>query len=128
MEKKIERHQIYRCKTCGNIMEVLNVGGGDMVCCGEPMELLVEKTEELGFEKHVPIIEETETGIKVKIGSVPHPMEPDHYIQWIEILFDDKSDKKFLKPGDSPEAEFNVKNKDIVAREYCNIHSLWKSK
>ena len=90
------------------------------------MEMLKEKTEDVGKEKHVPVIEKTEKGIKVKIGSVPHPMEENHYIEWIEVNADGKVCKKFLKPGDKPEAEFEVKDDNIEAREYCNVHLLWK--
>jgi len=119
--------QVYKCNVCGNIVEVLHTGVGQLVCCGQPMELLKEKTEEEGLEKHVPVIEKTETGVKVKIGSIPHPMEEKHYIEWVEIIVDGKYCRKFLKPGDKPEAEFEVKAEKIEAREYCNIHGLWKS-
>ena len=119
--------QIYKCNICGNIVEVLHVGAGQLVCCGQPMELLSEKTEDIGREKHVPIIEKTEKGILVKVGSVPHPMEEAHYIEWIEIIVDGKYCRKFLKPGDKPEAFFEVTAEKIEAREYCNIHGLWKA-
>jgi superoxide reductase len=118
--------QIYKCNICGNIVEVLHAGAGELVCCGQPMELLVEKTKDVGQEKHVPVIEKTANGIKVKIGSVPHPMEENHYIEFIEILADGRVYRKFLKPGDKPEAEFQIKANRIQAREYCNIHGLWK--
>jgi len=119
--------QIYKCNVCGNIVEMLHAGDGELVCCDEPMELLKEKTEDIGKEKHVPVIEKTETGIMVKVGSVPHPMEKEHYIEWIEIIADEKLYRKFLKPGDKPEAEFCIKANKIEARAYCNIHGLWKS-
>ncbi len=118
--------QIYKCKVCGNIVEVLHTGIGQLVCCGQPMELMAEKNKEEGLEKHVPIIEKTATGVKVKVGSVPHPMEPAHFIEWIEISFNGKVDRKFLKPGDAPETEFNVQASDMQARAYCNVHGLWK--
>ena len=118
--------QIYKCSICGNIVEVIHASGGELVCCGKPMELLVEKTQELGFEKHVPVIERTEQGILVKVGSMPHPMEETHYIEWIEIIADGQSCRKFLKPGDKPEALFEISAKEVVVREYCNIHGLWK--
>lgn len=108
-------------------MEVIHVGGGPLVCCGRPMELLIEKNKDEGLEKHVPIIEKTSSGIKVRVGSVPHPMEENHYIEWIEVIVDGKSYREYLKPGDKPEAEFCVKGENIFAREYCNIHGLWKS-
>ena len=122
-----ESKQIYKCAKCGNIVEVLHVGVGELVCCGEPMEIMIEKNEDEGKEKHVPVIEKTENGVKVKVGSVPHPMEESHYIEWIEIIADKKSYRKFLSPGDAPEAEFCVEAENIVAREYCNLHGLWKS-
>jgi len=120
-------NQIYKCNICGNIVEVLHEGEGQLVCCGQPMELLMEKTEDVGQEKHVPVIEKTETGIKIKIGSIPHPMEEDHYIEWIEIIADGKTYREFLKPGDKPEVEFDIRTEKIEAREYCNLHGLWKS-
>ncbi len=122
-----ELKQIYKCNACGNIVEVLHAGVGQLVCCGKPMELLKEKTEDVGKEKHVPVIEKTETGIKVKVGSVPHPMEEKHYIEWIEIIADGRVYRNFLKPGDNPEAEFEIKAEKIEAIEYCNVHGLWKS-
>lgn len=118
--------EVYKCNICGNIVEVLEVGGGELVCCGEPMELLKEKTEDIGKEKHVPVIEKTGKGIKVKIGSIEHPMEESHYIQWIEVIADGKRYKEFLKPGMKPEAEFCVSGK-IEVREYCNLHGLWRA-
>ena len=123
-----ELRQIYRCNVCGNIVEVLHAGVGTLVCCGQPMELLTEKTEDAGLEKHVPVIEKTETGYLVKVGSIPHPMEKKHYIEWIELVTDGKSCRKFLKPDEKPEALFEVKAEKVWAREYCNIHGLWKSK
>ena len=123
----IAQKQIYKCNVCGNIVEVLRVGGGQLVCCGKPMELLQEKTQDVGQEKHVPVIEKTNRGVRVKIGLTPHPMEEKHYIEWIEIIIDGKYCRKFLKPGDKPEAEFEIKAEKITAREYCNIHGLWKS-
>jgi len=122
-----ELKQIYKCNVCGNIVEVLHTGVGELVCCGQPMELQKEKTQDVGREKHVPVIEKTESGVKVKIGSVPHPMEEKHYIEWIEVIADGKSCRKFLKPTDKPEAEFMIKGDKSRAREYCNIHNLWKS-
>ena len=122
-----ELNQIYKCAKCGNIVEVLHTGAGELVCCGEPMALQKENTVDASPEKHVPVIEKTEKGFKVKVGSVPHPMEETHYIEWIEILADGKAYRKFLKPGDTPEAEFCVEAENVVAREYCNLHGLWRS-
>jgi superoxide reductase len=122
-----ERNGIYKCNVCGNIVEVIRAGKGELVCCGQPMELLKAKTEDEGNEKHVPVIEKTETGVKVKVGSVAHPMEEEHYIEWIEILADGVAYRKFLNPGEAPEAEFRVQAGSITAREHCNVHGLWKS-
>lgn len=120
-------NESYKCNTCGNITQVLHTGIGELVCCGKPMELLKEKTEDQGNEKHVPIIKKTEKGFKINVGSVEHPMEKEHFIEWIEIIADGKAYRKFLKPGEKPEAEFCIKTKKIEAREYCNIHGLWKT-
>ncbi len=119
-----EQNQIYRCNVCGNIVEVLHSGRGKLVCCGQPMELLKEK--DLGSEKHVPVIEKTDALARVKVGSVPHPMEENHYIEWIEVITDSRTYRKFLKPGDKPEAEFEIKAEGISARAYCNVHGLWR--
>ena len=123
----IQKKQIYRCNVCGNIVEVLNAGGGELVCCGEPMELLQEKTEDVGQEKHVPLIEKTPQSVRVKVGSVPHPMEENHFIAWIEVMAGNRIQRKFLQPGDKPEAEFAIKADNVQAREFCTLHGLWKS-
>ena len=121
------QNQVYKCNVCGNIVEVLHAGGGTLVCCGQPMELLQEKTREVGLEKHQPVIA-VENGItKVKIGSVPHPMEKKHFIEWIEIITDGKTYRKFLKPGGEPAAEFKIEGEVVKARAYCNVHGLWQS-
>ena len=121
------RKQVYRCNVCGNIVEVLHSGKGELVCCGQPMELLQEKAADVGLEKHVPVVLTTDKGIKVKVGDVPHPMEEKHYIEWIEVTTDSGSYHQFLNPGDKPEAEFEISSQKAAAREYCNIHGLWKS-
>jgi superoxide reductase len=119
---------IYKCEICGNIVEVLHEGIGALVCCGEEMKLREEKTQDSSVEKHVPYIEKTGEGVLVKVGkNQDHPMEEKHYIEWIQILADGKSYRQFLKPGDKPQAIFEIKAKEIQAREYCNIHGLWKS-
>ena len=122
-----QRNQIYKCNICGNIVDILHTGSGTLVCCGQNMELLEEKATDQGLEKHVPVIEKTDIGVKVKVGSVEHPMEEAHYIEWIEIIADGKVYRKFLKSGEKPEAEFSVKADNIQAREYCNLHRLWKA-
>ena len=127
----IEKKQVYKCPVCGNIVEVLHAGGGQLTCCGKPMELLEEHNEDQGQEKHVPVIEKTDNGVKVKVGSIAHPMEEKHYIEFIEVIYNGKVYRKFLTPTDAPEAEFDlgneVKIEDIKAREYCSLHGLWKS-
>jgi superoxide reductase len=116
---------IYKCNICGNIVEVLHAGGGQLVCCGAPMELLDEKTADAGKEKHVPVIEKTAEGYLIKVGSIPHPMEEKHFIEWIEAETEKGICKKFLKPGDAP--EMKVCGEVKSARAYCNVHGLWKS-
>ena len=123
-----QKREIYKCEICGNIVEVLHEGAGQLVCCGESMKLQEENSEGKYAEKHAPIIEENEEGVLVKVGAVEHPMESDHYIEWIEISTEKGESKKFLKPGEKPQALFPVKAKIISARMYCNLHGLWKSK
>lgn len=120
-------NQIYKCNICGNIVEVINGGEGQLVCCGQLMELLEANTADAAKEKHVPVVEKTENGFRVKVGSVPHPMSEQHYIEWIEVITNGKSYRKFLRPGDAPQAEFCIEAKKVEAREYCNLHGLWKS-
>ena len=122
-----EINQIFKCPVCGNIVEVVHAGSGTLVCCGQPMILQAPNTVDAAKEKHVPVIEKTDTGVKIKIGSVPHPMEAAHYIEWIEIIAGDMVQRKYLKPGEVPEAEFDFWSEDLVAREYCNLHGLWQS-
>lgn len=113
------------------MVEILHIGTGKIVCCGQPMQLLEEKTGDLGHEKHIPVIQETGNGVKVKVGEVAHPMEENHCIEWIEVIVNDKVYRKVLKPDEKPEAEFNIEIENIdqvSAREYCSIHGLWKSK
>ena len=121
-----ERLQIYKCEVCGNIVEVLHEGQGELVCCGQPMKLFIENTVDAAREKHVPVVEKTASGFTVKVGSVAHPMEKEHYIEWIEIIADGAAYRQFLQPGGAPEATFEVKADKITAREYCNLHGLWK--
>ena len=122
-----ERLQIYKCEVCGNIVEVLHEGKGELVCCNQPMKLFKENTVDAAKEKHVPVSEKIAGTIKAKVGDVPHPMEEKHYIEWIEVVSGGKAYRQFLKPGDAPEAEFQVEGTDVTIREYCNIHGLWKS-
>jgi superoxide reductase len=120
-----EKLQIYKCDVCGNIVEMLHAGAGQLVCCGQPMKLFKENTVDAAKEKHVPVIEKTPAGIKVKVGSVAHPMEEKHYIEWVEVIADGKAYRKFLNPGEAPEATFEIKADKVTAREYCNLHGLW---
>ena len=122
-----EKLQIYKCEVCGNIAEMLHAGDGEMVCCGQPMKLYKENTVDAAKEKHVPVIEKAAAGLKVKVGSVAHPMEEKHYIEWIEVIADGEAYRKFLNPGEAPEATFELKAEKVTAREYCNLHGLWKA-
>jgi superoxide reductase len=122
-------NELYKCELCGNIAEIAHSGDGELVCCAKPMKLLIAGATDGAHEKHVPVIEKTEEGYLVKIGSVAHPMLPEHYIEFIEIMTDDgKVGRKYLKPGDKPQATFTCKAEIIYAREYCNIHGLWATK
>lgn len=124
MAKKLE---IYRCEVCGNIVEVIHEGKGELVCCGQPMKLITENTVDAAKEKHVPVIEKTPEGYLVKVGSVTHPMEDKHYIEWIELIAEGTAYRRFLKPGEAPEALFCIAAGKVTAREYCNLHGLWKA-
>ena len=129
MTKKLE---VYKCNVCGNIVSMLHASDGELVCCGKPMELMPEQKEDATKEKHVPYIEKLAggfNGYKVRIGqNDSHPMTEKHYIEWIELITENKSYRKFLKPGDRPEAVFHTNDEVITVREYCNIHGLWKNK
>ncbi len=120
-------YKIFKCEKCGNIVELLHEGPGQLVCCGEPMKQFTENTVDASKEKHVPVIEKVEGGYKVTVGGVLHPMEEKHYIEWIELIADDKVYRRFLSPGQSPEAFFCIEAKKVIAREYCNLHGLWKA-
>jgi len=122
-----QRLEVYKCGVCGNMVEVIHAGVGELVCCGQPMNLLAENSVDASKEKHVPVIEKTQAGFKVKIGSIAHPMEEKHFIEWIELVADGVAYRRFLKPGDAPEAEFCIAAQQVSAREYCNLHGLWKA-
>ncbi len=122
-----KQFEVYKCAHCGNIVEVVHGGGASLVCCGEKMKLLAEGTSDGAKEKHIPVLEKTATGWKVSVGSVAHPMEEAHYIEWIELLADGRSYKKYLNPGEKPEAEFCIDAAHVTAREYCNLHGQWKA-
>jgi superoxide reductase len=123
----IKRNEIYKCIECGNVIEITTVGGGELVCCGKQMRLMIENTSDGAKEKHVPVIEKIEGGFIVKVGSLTHPMEEKHYIQWIEVQADGKFYKQYLAPGQKPEAVFKIEAEKVIAREYCNLHGLWKA-
>ena len=118
--------EIYKCEICGNIVEMLHGGVGQLICCGEPMKLYEENTTDAALEKHVPVVEKTADGFKVTVGSVAHPMIDVHYIEWIELIADGKAYRELLRPGDAPEATFCITADKVTAREYCNVHGLWK--
>jgi superoxide reductase len=120
-------NEIYKCELCGNIVEVVHSGVGELVCCGQPMKKMVENTVDAAKEKHVPVIEKKDGQITVKVGAVQHPMEEKHYIEFIELLADGKVYRKMLKPGEVPVAVFEVTAEKVSAREYCNLHGLWKA-
>lgn len=122
----MERLQICKCSECGNIVEAVHGGEGSLDCCGKPMVVLNENTTDAAEEKHVPVIEKIDDGFRVTVGTVAHPMEDSHFIEWVELIADGKSYRQFLNPGDSPMAEFKVSADKVNAREYCNLHGLWK--
>ena len=122
----VEKRQVYKCLKCGNIVEVLHAGVGELVCCGQPMEKMTEKSQDEGQEKHLPVVEVDGQKVTVEIGSIPHPMEEKHFIEWIEIETTNECLRKFLKPGNAPEVEFELPATDFQVRAYCNIHGLWK--
>lgn len=123
-----EKMEVYKCEICGNMTEVVHGGAGVMVCCGQTMTKMTENTVDAALEKHVPVIEKTANGYKVKVGEVAHPMTEEHYIEWIELVIGEKAYREFLAPGQTPEAEFCTDATDVYARAYCNLHGLWKSK
>ena len=122
-----ELRQIYKCEICGNIVEVVHNSGGELVCCGQPMILKKENTQDAAVEKHVPVVEKIEGGIRVKVGAVEHPMTEDHHIEFIEVHTENKVYRKYLKPGEKPVAEFKLDEEVLFVREYCNLHGLWKA-
>ncbi len=118
-------NQVYRCNVCGNTIEVISPSAGKLTCCGQAMEFLEENTKDAATEKHVPVIEKIENGYKVKVGEVAHPMLEEHYIQWIELVSENQVLRKYLKPGEAPEAVFFTDATYVTAREYCNLHGHW---
>lgn len=124
-----KKNEIYHCEICGAMTEVINGGGGTLVCCNKPMKLLKENSVDAATEKHIPVIENIDGKVNVKVGSVAHPMEEKHFIQWIEVITTDGIvSRKDLKPGESPEVSFKIDGEVESVREYCNLHGLWKTK
>ncbi len=124
-----ELRQIYKCNICGNMVEVVRASGGTLTCCGQPMALLDENTVDASKEKHVPVVERIDGGYRIKVGSVAHPMEEKHYIEWVQLIAGDKAYRKHFQPGEVPQAEFAQLGEEadqVFAREYCNLHGLWK--
>lgn len=122
------KNGVYKCEKCGNIVEVLHTGKGELTCCGVPMVLMEENTVDASYEKHVPVVEKTSEGILVKVGSDAHPMVEEHYIEWIEVIIGNKVYRQDLKAGDLPQAEYKITaSDDMVVRAYCNLHGLWKA-
>ncbi len=123
-----EKRQIYKCPHCGSVFELLHAGVGPATCCGETLEPMTEKTADAGFEKHVPVVDVSDGSANIEVGSVPHPMEPDHYIEWIEVSDGTNVYRHFLKPGQDPKASFCLVGNEIKrARELCSVHGLWKA-
>ncbi len=123
----IKNLEVYKCEICGNIVETVHGSGGELVCCNQPMSLLKENSVDAATEKHVPLVKKEGNTYHVSVGSVEHPMGDDHYIEWIELIADDKVFIKFMKPGEKPAAVFTVEAKKVYARAYCNLHGFWKS-
>ena len=121
----IKFKQIYKCEICGNIVEVIHEGAGNLICCGQPMTLQIENTVDAAKEKHVPVVEKVEGGVFIKVGAIEHPMLEKHYIEWIEVQTSNKIYRKYLNPGDEPKALFLIEEEVLCVREYCNIHRLW---
>lgn len=121
-------NDIYKCETCGNIVEVVHAAGGELSCCGHAMKLMQAGLSDGAAEKHVPVIEKIDGGYRVTVGSVEHPMLDNHYIEWIELVCEKcgKVQRKYLKPGEKPQAEFKSDSDKVIAREYCNLHGLWQ--
>jgi superoxide reductase len=122
-----KRDQIFKCTVCGNIVEMVGTGVGTLVCCGQSMKSMKENSNDASIEKHVPVVTISASKTSIKVGEIEHPMEETHFIEWIELIVDDRVDKQFLHAGEKPETEFNIAPKKYIARAYCNVHGLWKS-
>jgi len=123
-----KRNQIYKCELCGNITQVLHEGVGELVCCNQPMNLLIAGSFDAALEKHVPQFQKTDQSIKVKVGEIDHPMENNHFIEWIEVITSKNNFRKFLQPNEIPKAEFSLDKEEVLEiNTFCNLHGLWKS-
>ena len=123
----VQRHEVYKCLVCGIVTEIVDAGAGEPVCCGQVMRRLDEKTADAAGEKHVPVVERVEGGIRVTVGSTPHPMDARHFIQWIEVIDGPAVYQRYLQPGDPPEAFFPVTGDGLLVRQLCNLHGLWRA-
>lgn len=119
--------KFFRCNVCGNLVGLILEGGGELVCCGQPMELLAANTTDASKEKHVPVASKEGTKLSVEVGSAPHPMVKEHYIQWIAVSQGNRLQIASLSPGQAPAAEFEIGDGPAVVYEYCNLHGLWKT-
>jgi len=127
-ENESTMSRMLHCDTCGKILKIIKNGEGPLLCCGRPLSFEVEKSAEAGKEKHVPVVTKTSDGIRVSVGSIPHPMEPAHYIRWIEVHGDTFLQTAFLRPGEKPEKEFRVDPAAVTkVRAFCNVHGFWRS-
>jgi len=120
--------EVYKCEVCGNITKVIHNSNGLLVCCGKPMILQQEKTADQGKEKHVPVVEKSEKGIMIRVGSIPHPMEETHYLEWVDVRTGENVYVRGFKPGEKPETEFCIADTNVKVRAYCNVHGLWTNK
>jgi superoxide reductase len=122
-----QRQEVYVCQQCGHVAEILRTGSGTMVCCDRPMRISEENTADASKEKHTPAVARAGGEVTVTVGSVPHPMAEDHYIEWIELVQGESTTRRFLKPGSVPQATFDVAQGPVTTRAYCNLHGIWKA-
>lgn len=129
-------NEIYHCSICGNIISVFHDGPGVLSCCDQTMSLLKSNTIEASLEKHIPVFQKTKKGFKIQVGSIPHPMEEKHFIEWLEFAIEDKIIRKQFRPGEKAELIIECQNYNLDnckkdnpkwIRAYCNLHGLWKS-
>ncbi len=126
-ENKLSRFDIYKCDKYGIIAQIMTTGAGKLVCCETSMDKMIENTTDAAKEKHIPVVEKIGNRLEVKVGSVNHPMNEDHFIQWVEVVGNEESFLKFLSYTDKPEAVFDLECDEFYVRAYCNLHGLWRS-